>query len=64
MSPPPVRQCVLDMLGKDSDVDEDILEYIVSCLEDDTLEYGEKGEGIYDAVGMVMVRDSSNGERC
>ena len=35
---PAVRQHVLELLGGDPDSDEDILEYIITCLEDDSFE--------------------------
>ena len=41
--------------GKD-DVDEDILAYVISCLEDETFEFGSDGEEVYDTVGMMLVR--------
>ena len=53
---PAVRQHVLELLGGDPDSDEDILEYIITCLEDDSFECGKDGQGVYDAVGMMLVR--------
>lgn len=47
---------MLELLGGDPDSDEDILEYIITCLEDDSFECGEDGQGVYDAVGMMLVR--------
>lgn len=40
--------------GKDTD--EDILNYVVGCLEDDGFEYGKEGEEIFETVGMMLVR--------
>lgn len=51
---PEVRQHVLELLGG-NDSDEDILEYIITCLEDESFECGEDGQGVYDAVGMMLV---------
>lgn len=56
---PAVREQVLKLLGGDSDSDEDILEYIITCLEDDSFECGEDGEGVVDAIGMMLVLASS-----
>lgn len=52
---PAVRQHVVELLGTGPDTDEDILEYIVTCLEDESFELGEDGQGVYDTVGMMLV---------
>ena len=39
-----------------NDVDDDILAYVISCLEDETFEFGGDGEEIYETVGMMLVR--------
>lgn len=52
---PSVREGVKQVLGQSADVDEDILEYIISVLEDDGFDFGKDGEGIYDSVGMMLV---------
>ena len=38
------------------DVDEDIINYVVSCLDDETFEFGDDGQEIYDTVGPMLVR--------
>lgn len=38
------------------DVDDDILTYVITCLEDETFEFGGEGEEIYDTLGMMLVR--------
>lgn len=53
---PSVREGVKQVFGQSADVDEDILEYIISVLEDDGFECGKEGEGIFDSVGMMLVR--------
>ena len=36
--------------------DETVKEYIVGVLEDDALEWGDQGEGAFEAVGDFLVR--------
>ena len=47
------------MFAAKEDVDEDILAYVISCLEDETFEFGSEGDEIFDAVGMMLVRSLS-----
>lgn len=53
--PPPehVRSVVVDVLG--SEGDETILDYIVGVLGDEDFEFGNEGEGAYEALGPVLV---------
>ena len=37
------------------DLDEDILTYVIACLEDESFEFGNGGEEIYDTVGPMLV---------
>jgi hypothetical protein len=39
-----------------ADVDEDILTYMITCLEDETFEFKDDGEEIYDTLGAMLVR--------
>jgi hypothetical protein len=56
---PAVRQTVQELLGGDPDSDQDILEYIITCLEDESFEFGKDGQGVFDTVGMMLVRPMS-----
>ena len=60
----PVRASVRQVLGQAADADEDILEYIISVLEDDDFDYGTDGEGIFDSVGMMLVSCTSVAQAC
>jgi hypothetical protein len=43
-----------------ADLDEDILAYMITCLEDETFKFDENGEEIYDTVGDMLVRCNSS----
>jgi hypothetical protein len=38
------------------DADETILDYVIAVLDDDHFDYGEDGEGAYEAFGEILVR--------
>lgn len=44
------------MLGRRAqDVDEPIMDYIIKVLADEDFDFGEEGEGAFDAVGELLV---------
>jgi hypothetical protein len=49
-----IRKTVDDVIGTKGD--NTIQEYVVSCLEDDTFEFGEDGEEAFRAFGEMLVR--------
>jgi hypothetical protein len=56
-----VEQQVRGMFANKPDLDEDILSYVIACLEDETFEFGQEGEEIYDTVGPMLVSSASVG---
>ena len=53
-----VEQQVRGVFAKEADkpdLDEDILAYVIACLEDESFEFGNGGEEIYDTVGPMLV---------
>jgi hypothetical protein len=50
-----VEQHVRSVFAGKPDVDEDILTYIIACLEDESFDFGKDGEQIYDNYGPMLV---------
>lgn len=47
---------VHEVLGRRiQDVDQPIIDYIVNVLADDDFDFGEEGEGAFEAVGELLV---------
>lgn len=47
---------VHEVLGKGlEDIDEPIIEYIVNVLADDDFDFGDEGDGVFDALGELLV---------
>lgn len=47
---------VYEVLGRRAqDVDEPIMDYIINVLADEDFDFGEEGEGAFDAVGELLV---------
>ncbi|GAV68690.1 ABC_tran domain-containing protein/ABC_tran_2 domain-containing protein [Cephalotus follicularis] len=47
---------VHEVLGRRAqDVDEPIIDYIINVLADDDFDFGEEGEGAFDAIGELLV---------
>lgn len=47
---------VHEVLGRRAqDVDQPIIDYIVNVLADEDFDFGEEGEGAFDAVGELLV---------
>lgn len=47
---------VHEVLGqRTQDVDQPIIDYIVNVLADEDFEFGEDGEGAFDALGELLV---------
>lgn len=47
---------VHEVLGqRTQDVDEPIIDYIINVLADEDFEFGEDGEGAFDALGELLV---------
>lgn len=47
---------VLDVLGgRVQEVDQPIVDYIVNVLADEDFDFGEEGEGAFDAIGELLV---------
>ena len=47
---------VLDVLGgRVQEVDQPIIDYIVNVLADEDFDFGEEGEGAFDAIGELLV---------
>jgi hypothetical protein len=59
-----VEEHVRGMFAEKSDVDDDILTYVITCLEDETFEFGKDGQEIFDTVGIMLVRRLHNLGRC
>jgi hypothetical protein len=55
-----VEKHVRAKFGDKADIDEDILAYMITCLEDETFKFDENGEEIYDTVGDMLVRCNSS----
>lgn len=53
-----VRAAVESVIGKKGD--ETIIDYIVSCVEDDDFEFGEDGEEAFENLGDMMVGTRRN----
>ena len=51
-----VEQSVRSQFAGKEYVDEDIISYVIACLEDESFELGKDGDGIFDTVGMMLVR--------
>lgn len=49
-----IKKAVDDIIGTKGD--NTIQEYVISCLEDDTFEFGEEGEEAFHAFGEMLVR--------
>lgn len=48
---------VVDSVLGGSDGDETILDYVKAVLEDEFFEWGEGGEGAFEAFGPILVRE-------
>lgn len=47
---------VHEVLGRNIlDVDQPIVDYIVNVLADEDFDFGEEGEGVYEALGELLV---------
>ena len=47
---------VHEVLGKNfQDLDEPIIDYIVNVLADEDFDFGEEGDGVFDALGELFV---------
>lgn len=47
---------VHEVLGRRvQDVDQPIIDYIVNVLADEDFDFGEEGEGAFDAIGELLV---------
>lgn len=47
---------VHEVLGRRvQDVDQPIIDYIINVLADEDFDFGEEGEGAYDAIGELLV---------
>ena len=52
-----VRQAIYDA-NQSTIEDEDIFDYLVSVISDDTFEFGENAENAHDTLGPLLVRFS------
>lgn len=50
-----VRQAIYDV-NQSTIEDEDIFDYLVSVISDDTFEFGENAEDAHDTLGPLLVR--------
>jgi hypothetical protein len=50
-----VERHVREVFSDKPEVDDDILAYVIACLEDETFEFGKDGEEIFDNYGMMLV---------
>ena len=54
---PDVEAAVKEIVGTSGDAD--VLQYVISILEDESIEFGDDAEEAFEAIGPVLVRTTT-----